>query len=53
MQPNGIDQVPFWTNLNLYDYEAEFVSNLTKTDKFTAIKFKNASRCIDDECKLE
>lgn len=41
----------FWTNLYLYDYEADFISNLTETDKSKTIKFKKAS-CFIDECNL-
>ena len=32
----GIDPSPFWANLYLHDYEADFVSSLIKTDKLEA-----------------
>ena len=35
-----IDPVPFLANLFLYDYEADFISDLVKNDKSTAIKLK-------------
>ena len=47
--PMGIYPAPFWENLYLYDYEASFISNLIKTHKPRAIKFKNASRFFRDE----
>lgn len=50
--PLGTDPAPIWANLYLYDNKADFISNLNKTDKPRAIKFKNASRFIDDECNL-
>lgn len=50
--PLGTDPAPIWANLYLYDNKANFISNLNKTDKPRAIKFKNASRFIDDECNL-
>ena len=46
----GIDPEPFWETLCLYDYEADFISSRIKTDKSRAIKFKNTSLLIDDEC---
>ena len=45
----GIYPAPFWANLYLYDYEVSFISNLIKTHKLRAIKFKNASRFFRDE----
>ena len=50
--PLGTDPAPIWANLYLYDNKADFIFNLNKTDKPRAIKFKNASRFIDDECNL-
>ena len=38
--PVGIDSVPFWTDLYLYDYEDDFISNLIKTDKSRAINLR-------------
>ena len=32
----GIDPSPFWANLYLHDYEADFASSLIKTDKLEA-----------------
>ena len=48
----GIDPAPFWANLYLYYYEAQFITNLISEDKIRARKFVNASRFIDDECNL-
>ena len=42
----------FCVNLCLYDCKTDFISNLRKTDKSTAIKRNNASCLIDDECNL-
>ena len=50
--PMGIDPAPFWANLHLYSYEYTFITNLIKTNKARAIKFKNATRFIDDQCNL-
>ena len=50
--PMGIDPAPFWANLHLYSYECAFITNLMKTDKSRAMKFKFATRFIDDECNL-
>ena len=50
--PMGIDPAPFWANLHLYSYECKFITNLMRSDKGRAMKFKNASRFIDDECNL-
>ena len=48
----GIDPTLFWENLFLCDYEVDFILSLIRTDKPRAIKFKNASRFIDDKCNL-
>ena len=48
----GIDPAPFWASLHLYSYEHTYITNLMRTDKAKAIKFKNATRFIDDECNL-
>ena len=50
--PMGIDPAPFWANLHLYSYECSFITNLMKSDKGRAMKFKYATRFIDDECNL-
>ncbi len=50
--PMGIDPAPFWANLHLYSYEYTYVTNLMRTDKARAMKFRNATRFIDDECNL-
>ena len=50
--PMGIDPTPFWTDLSLYDYDADFISNLIKTHRPTAINFKNSTRYIHNECNL-
>ena len=50
--PMGIDPAPFWANLHLYSYECSFMTNLMKTDKGRAMKFRYATRFIDDECNL-
>ena len=50
--PMGIDPAPFWANLYLHHYESFYISKLIKDDKIKALKFKNASRFIDDECNL-
>ena len=42
----------FWANLHLYVYESDFITSLISSDKRRAIKFRNASRFIDDECNL-
>ena len=48
--PMEVDPAPFWANLYCYDHsfwlEADFKSELIKTDKPTAIKSKNASSFI-------
>lgn len=36
----------------LHNFEGDFISNLTKTDKPRAIKFKKASFFISNECNL-
>ena len=48
----GIDTPPFVANWYLNDDEADFISNLIKTDNTRAIKFKNVFRFIDNECDL-
>lgn len=54
----GIDPTPFWANLYLYDYGADFISNFLnwlkkiKTDRSTTIKFKNTPLFIRNECNL-
>lgn len=48
----GIVPAHFGANLYQYYYEADFISSLVQTDVPRAIKFKNASRFIDDECNL-
>ena len=50
--PMGIDPAPFWANLYLYAYEYEFMKLLMSTDKRKAMRFKYATRFIDDECNL-
>ena len=47
------DMAPFWANLHLYSYECEFITSLMRSDKGRAMKFRNASRFIDDECNLD
>ena len=48
----GIDPAPFWANLHLYSYEYKFIKSLMSTDKRKAMKFRYATRFIDDECNL-
>ena len=48
----GIDPAPFWANLHLYSYECAFITGLMSTDKGRAMKFRYATRFIDDECNL-
>ena len=50
--PMGIDPAPFWANLHLYSYECAFITKLMKSDKGKAMKFRYATRFIDDECNL-
>ena len=50
--PMGIDPAPFWANLHLYAYEYKFIKLLMKTDKRKAMKFRYATRFIDDEYNL-
>ena len=50
--PMGIDPAPFWANLHLYKYEFDFIKSLMSTDKGRAMKFRYASRFIDDEKNL-
>ena len=48
----GIDPAPFWANLHLYTYEYKFIKLLMRTNKCKAMKFRYATRFIDDECNL-
>ena len=48
----GIDPAPFWANLHLYIYEFRFIKSLMRTNPQKAMKFRNASRFIDDELNL-
>ena len=48
----GIDPAPFWANLHLYSYKCKFITNLMRSDKGRAMKFRNASRFIDDDYNL-
>ena len=48
----GIDPAPFWANLYLYWYVHEFIKSLMSSDKASAMKFRYATRFIDDECNL-
>ena len=48
----GIDPAPFWANLHLYSYEYNYITNLMRSDKAKARKFRYATRFIDDECNL-
>ena len=48
----GIDPAPFWANLHLYSYECAFITGLMSSDKGRAMKFRYATRFIDDECNL-
>ena len=50
--PMGIDPAPFWANLHLYTYEYKFIKSLMSIDKPRAMRFKYATRFIDDECNL-
>lgn len=50
--PMGIDPAPFWANLHLYSYECDFITSLISSDKRRAMKFRYATRFIDDECNL-
>jgi hypothetical protein len=50
--PMGIDPAPFWANLHLYSYESDFITSLISSDKRRAMKFRYATRFIDDECNL-
>ena len=50
--PMGIDPAPFWANLHLYSYECSFITGLMSSDKGRAMKFRYATRFIDDECNL-
>ena len=48
--PMGIDPAPFWANLYLYSFESEFITNLTRTERYRGFKFKHCFRFIDDLC---
>ena len=48
----GIDPAPFWANLHLYSYECSFITGLMSSDKGRAMKFRYATRFIDDNCNL-
>ena len=50
--PMGIDPAPFWANLHLYVYESDFITRLISSDKRRAMRFRFASRFIDDELNL-
>ena len=54
--PMGIDPAPFWANIYLYNYEAKYITDLTKSNnsanKIIARKFHATSRFIDDLCAL-
>ena len=50
--PMGIDPAPFWANLHLYSYECDFITSLKSSDKARAMKFRYATRFIDDNCNL-
>ena len=50
--PMGIDPAPFWANLHLYSYECSFITGLMSSDKGRAMKFRYATRFIDDNCNL-
>ena len=50
--PMGIDPAPFWANLHLYAYEYKFIKSLMSVDKRRAMRFRYATRFIDDECNL-
>ena len=50
--PMGIDPAPFWANLHLYSYECDFITSLISSDKARAMKYRFATRFIDDECNL-
>ena len=47
-----IEAAHFSASFYLYKYDTDFSSNLVITDKPKAIKFKNLSRLIDNECNL-
>ena len=46
--PMGSDPAPFMANLFLYYYESKYVKEVKKKDLFTARKFRNTFRFIDD-----
>ena len=47
-----INQTTSWANLYHHNLKDDFISNLIKTDKPRAIKFKKASCFIHNECDL-
>ena len=48
----GINPASFWANIYLHRYEVKYIMNLIGLDRSRALKFRNASRFIDDECNL-
>ena len=50
--PMGIDPAPFLANLYLYHFESEFISILSRTDRYRGFKFKHCFRFIDDACNI-
>ena len=46
--PMGIDPAPFWANLFLYTYEADFISRTIPLDPIKARHFHATKRFIDD-----
>ena len=50
--PMGIDPAPFWANLYLHHYEEKYIKDLIKSNPKKALRFRYASRFIDDEGNL-
>ena len=50
--PMGSDPAPFMANLFLYFYENKWLSELKKKDLFSARRFSNTFRFIDDLCAI-
>ena len=48
----GIDTAPFLTNLFLYAYEVNYMTDLISLDKVKAHHFHSTKRYIDDLCAL-